>query len=342
MNDEKMNELAKKLAFGVECQLDTFLKKDVLGQLNFVKNELVRIHEPFGDRVEPQHPLTKVFDQIIKDLIKEGEEKQSDAYWENLHELFWSRLDYYFQVSFYNYLRYSVIYVVLSNNLSSFLDRKYLTEVKEKCGIKTNKHLKELLSETFQNDFYDEIKQGGKKGFWKEHKKLKFLGMYNRFFFIIRDIRKFLKISKKEINKNVLETICDHYQIPENLRNDIGQRITNAELALSWAKREMQLDQNDEYLKDILEDARKIWIKKNQVKEEEKKQFKNLILFEVNNDLDDAWRFYSIHKDDNEGVKSLRYGSMARKFKNKAEFYSVSREQRYEKYLHKVIHVFNE
>lgn len=152
-------------------------------------------------------------------------------------------------------------YLFDHNDAPPSFDSELNEELRRASGLDTPKKRKDACLDYLSQLLLDEdVKHGGKKGFWNEQKRRQFLAHYNRFCFVIKNAKKDKEQlrKKKFSDKKIQEQIQETYEIPNECIQDIFLPDSNGDIAIKWAKREMQNNDSNEHIRDrILAQARK-------------------------------------------------------------------------------------
>lgn len=312
MNKEQAEINAKFLVESIESELKNFLQKNPIKKLETIQQKFIR----------GRNPLHSLVSDLIEDLERYDAREDSPHKWQEIEGRIWLDIRDFQNSYFENFLYFSTVQAFFSSPLSP-IDEKYRNEKRKKYGL-TPKKFQLALFETLKSLFLEEIKHGGSKGFWNDNNKLEFLALYNRFLIIIknsrRDIKPLIKKGKSEISAK--REVLAKYKIPENLiKSAFSSYDAPQEVALDWAKEEMKLNFKEEYLKDILTAARKIWrsraiglISQQTLKEHPKIQ---LILIDINFEM--GCRYYAVSSINKNDMEKLKYGTVAKKLNGKME-----------------------
>jgi len=152
-------------------------------------------------------------------------------------------------------------YLFARDNAPPSFDRELNEELRRVSGLDTPKKRKDACLEYLDQLLLDEdVKHGGKKGFWNEQKRRQFLADYNRFCFVIKNAKKDKEqLRKKKLSdRKIQEQIQETYKIPAECIQDIFLLDSYGEIAIKWAKRGIQNNDSNKSIRDrILVKARK-------------------------------------------------------------------------------------
>ncbi|MCA1622727.1 MAG: hypothetical protein LC768_10705 [Acidobacteria bacterium] len=152
-------------------------------------------------------------------------------------------------------------FYLFDHNAPPSFDKELKEELRRESRLDTPKKRKDACLDYLNQLLLDEeVKHGGRKGFWDEKKRRQFLADYNRFCFVIKNAKNDCKQLRKKrlLDRKIREQIQEKYEIPNECIQDIFLPDSKADIALKWAKRELQIDESNEHLRDrILSRARR-------------------------------------------------------------------------------------
>lgn len=312
MDKEKAEENTEFLIVGIKNDISNFLQKNPIEKLEIIRERLILSKEP----------LYSLVSDLITDLKKYDERNNSPDKWQEIDGRIWTEISHFQQVYFENFLCFNAIQAYFNSPFSP-IDKKYRTELRKKYNL-TSRKFQQALFDTLKGLFLEEVKHGGSKGFWNDNSKLQFLALYNRFLIVIKNARKDIKkfIKKGNPESFAEKEILAKYEIPKTLiKSAFSLYDAPQEVALDWAKQEMKLEFKEEYLKDILTQARKLWrsSSKGLISQQtlERNPKIQLILIDINFEL--GCRRYAVSSLDKNGLQRLKFGTVAKKLNGKYE-----------------------
>ncbi|HEY0428417.1 MAG TPA: hypothetical protein VGC76_11605 [Pyrinomonadaceae bacterium] len=271
-----------------------------------------------------QNLLYPLIIELIEDLKKSDSNSDLPDKWQAFDEKICVEIDYFLQTTFQDFIYFIVLQTLLDSK-NTPLNEKYRKQLLSKYSLTPKKVRQAILDTLEKTAFREEIKRGGKKGFWNEFNKLQFLSLYNRFLIVIKNARKDLKllIKKGKSELSSKREILIKYNIPETLiKSAFSLYDAPKETALDWVKQKLKLKFKDEYLRDILTEARKIWLSRSRGLISQKTLNENpkiqLILIDINFHF--GVRYYAVTSIDKVKMRKLKYNSLAKKLTDSVEF----------------------
>ncbi len=314
MDKELAEKNAKFLVGSIEAGLENFLQKNPIEKLETIQRKFIR-----GRNI-----LHFLVNDLIKDLQSYDDRNDSPDKWQYMDGRLWIDISAFHTAYFENFLYFNAIQAFFVNSPYNPINEEHRNELRKKYKL-TPKKFQQALFETLKGLFLEKVKRGGSEGFWNDNNKLEFLALYNRFLIVIKNARKDLKalIKKGKSELPSKKVILTKYEIPETLiKSAFSSYDAPQEVALDWAKKEMKLNFKEEYLKDILTEARKFWrsrskglISQQTLKEHPKIQ---LILIDINFEI--GCRQYAVSSVNKNDMKKLKYTTVAKKLNGKVEF----------------------
>jgi len=251
MDSDYLEKQPKFISEILENYLRFFFQKSPIKKLEEIKNG-ISYH---------QNSTYQILHELIENLnVFDPPSDKSDRL-QVFDEIICREIDYFLQTNFQDFI-YFIVLQTLFVSKSTPLNKEYIENLLRKHNM-TLKKLQLSLLDTFgERVFRERVKKGGSKGFWDNNKKLQLLAFYNRFLIVIknsrRDLRLLVKSGKLELTAK--KEVLDKYNIPQLLINSaFSSYDAPKEVALNWAMQEMKVEFKEEYLKDILTSARKIW-----------------------------------------------------------------------------------
>jgi hypothetical protein len=344
MNKEQLEEYEKNLLSSISHQTRKIVEQEPIEQLRSIQKNLQRTRlykrteqgkhqaklptEKQRQRAFKEsslEPIINLLDKLIQDLTEGAKRSKNEKdYWKEVDFKILSAVSYQIQVSFSHYLNYCFLQGFLTSKFNRVLNDGYRKQLRKDFDLETNGKLQKALMPLLEPLFRDEIKHGGSKGFWDDNNKLEFLALYNRFLIIIKNCRKDIKplIKKGKSELSSRREILVKYEIPETLiKSAFSSYDAPKEVALDWAKQEMKLNFKEEYLKDILTEARKIWRSKSigLISQQTLKEHPEIQLILIGINFEIGCRYYAVSSVNKKDMERLKYGTVAKKLNGKYE-----------------------
>ena len=318
MDKELAEKNAKLLAENIEIKIRKFLLMNPLKKLKTTQKKLIKHGSSLDLMVR----------NAIKDLEETDAFNDSSDEWQKMDERIWNQIRDFQQTFFETFLCFNIIHSFF-NSPNVVLNEEYTNKLRTEYKL-TPVNFRDALLKTLDITFSNQIKRGGKKGFWNDNNKLEFLALYNRFLIVIKNVRLDIKsiIKKSGSKQAATKETFSKYEIPDNLREHYSPYGAAKDIALEWAALAMNINFK-EHQKDILKEAKKIWlsrIKEGLIPQEiiekmiEKNPKTQINLIDIK--FEPVCQCFAIESTDENKKKKLKYVGIARKRNDSSKFTS--------------------
>jgi hypothetical protein len=264
--------IERKLAELFETRLQDFFAKSIPEKLEEAAKHFERIE--IGHRLNGQffptsaiqYPVLKAISVKVSGYIENAFDKDAHSSHKEFKLLLQDR-------EFKNYLvnkwqeafflltpLFLTTFYLFDETGSELLSEELRNEMLCELGLDTAQKRRDICLKYLGQLLLDgKVKHGGSEGFWNKEKRFQLLLLYNRFFFVVKNARSdYRQLEKKKLSDvKIREQIQEKYKIPAECIGDISKQASNADIALKWAKRELQSDDSNEHLRNrILRQAR--------------------------------------------------------------------------------------
>ncbi len=312
MDKELAEKQAKFLAGEIEKDLAEFLRKNPLEKLEVLQEKL-----KFNKIL---HPLIT---DLLNDLKLYDSRSDSPDKWQDMEGRILSETSWFHQTFYQSFLYFNVIQTFFSSRYSP-IQEEYRKQQKSKYNL-TPKKMQQALFETLNELHIEKVKHGGSKGFWNDNNRRELLALYNRFLIVIKNSRTDVKMMVKKGKSELLaeNEILAKYEIPDTLiKSAFSAYDAPKDVALTWAKQEMKLKFSEEYLKDVLTEARKFWRSRSKglISQQTLNEHPKIHLILIDINFEFGCREYAVSSINKNDMKKLKYGTVAKKFNGEIKF----------------------